>query len=48
MLVSQVLFNKVTQDTHFAIIDAGMTELIRPALYQAQHKIEALIDEKCQ
>ncbi|MBK2105985.1 diaminopimelate decarboxylase [Francisella philomiragia] len=45
VLVSQVLFNKVTQDTHFAIIDAGMTELIRPALYQAQHKIEALIDE---
>lgn len=45
VLVSQVLFNKVTQGTHFVIIDAGMTELIRPALYQAQHKIAALIDE---
>lgn len=44
ILVSQVLFNKVTQDTRFAIIDAGMTELMRPALYQAQHKIEGLVD----
>ena len=24
----------------FAIVDAGMTDLIRPALYQAYHKIE--------
>ncbi|MDE4976095.1 diaminopimelate decarboxylase, partial [Francisella tularensis subsp. holarctica] len=45
VLVSQVLFNKVTQGTHIVIIDAGMTELIRPALYQAQHKLAALIDE---
>ncbi|HNR85607.1 MAG TPA: diaminopimelate decarboxylase, partial [Taishania sp.] len=26
----------------FAVVDAGMTELIRPALYQAYHKIEKL------
>ena len=26
----------------FAIVDAGMTDLIRPALYQASHKIENL------
>ena len=34
----------VKQGTHkqFAIVDAGMTDLIRPALYQAYHKIENL------
>ena len=29
-------------NTNFAILDAGMTELLRPALYQAYHKIENL------
>lgn len=42
MLLSKVLFTKITGNTDFAIIDAGMTELLRPALYQAQHKIVAL------
>lgn len=41
-LVSKVLFVKKGVNTNFAIIDAGMTELIRPALYQAYHKIENL------
>ncbi|MEQ8713943.1 MAG: diaminopimelate decarboxylase, partial [Cyclobacteriaceae bacterium] len=31
--------------TTFAIIDAGMTELIRPALYQAYHQIDNLTGE---
>lgn len=39
-LISRVLFVKNGINTNFAIIDAGMTELIRPALYQAYHKIE--------
>lgn len=39
-LVSKVIYVKKGVKTDFAIIDAGMTELIRPALYQAQHKIE--------
>jgi len=30
-------------DAEFAIIDAGMTELIRPALYNAYHRIEPVI-----
>jgi diaminopimelate decarboxylase len=42
VLLSKVLFTKTTGNTDFAIIDAGMTELIRPALYQAKHKIVAL------
>ena len=42
VLLSKVLFTKTTGNTDFAILDAGMTELIRPALYQAKHKIVAL------
>jgi diaminopimelate decarboxylase len=41
-LISRVLFIKNGSQTLFAIIDAGMTDLIRPALYQAHHKIENL------
>ncbi|MBR9831881.1 diaminopimelate decarboxylase [bacterium] len=39
-LISRVLYVKNGQKTNFAILDAGMTELIRPALYQSYHKIE--------
>jgi len=39
-LISRVLFIKEGVNTNFAILDAGMTELIRPALYQSYHKIE--------
>jgi diaminopimelate decarboxylase len=41
-LISRVLFIKNGSNTQFAILDAGMTDLIRPALYQAHHKIENL------
>lgn len=39
-LISRVLYMKEGGHTKFAIIDAGMTELMRPALYQAVHKLE--------
>lgn len=39
-LISRVLYIKNGINTNFAILDAGMTELIRPALYQAFHRIE--------
>jgi diaminopimelate decarboxylase len=39
-LISKVLYIKEGLQTNFAILDAGMTELLRPALYQAYHKIE--------
>lgn len=39
-LISKVLYVKHGQKKSFAIADAGMTDLIRPALYQAYHKIE--------
>jgi diaminopimelate decarboxylase len=41
-LVSRVLYVKEGLNTNFAILDAGMTELIRPALYQSHHAIENL------
>lgn len=38
-LISQVVFIKEGHVKKFAILDAGFTDLIRPALYQANHKI---------
>ena len=39
-LITRVLYVKEGTAKKFAIVDAGMTDLIRPALYQAHHKIE--------
>ena len=39
-LISKVLYTKSGVKKHFLILDAGMTELMRPALYQAYHQIE--------
>ena len=44
-LVSRVLYVKQGTAKQFAIIDAGMTDLIRPALYQAYHKIENITSD---
>ena len=41
-LISRVLYVKQGHQKQFAILDAGMTDLIRPALYQAYHKIKNL------
>ncbi|MCO5260655.1 MAG: diaminopimelate decarboxylase [Crocinitomicaceae bacterium] len=41
-LITSVQYVKSGIKKRFAIVDAGMTELIRPALYQAYHKIEKL------
>lgn len=39
-LISKVLYIKEGVNSKYAIIDAGMTDLLRPALYQAFHLIE--------
>ena len=40
-LVTRVLYNKTTASgNRIVIVDAGMTDLIRPALYGAKHRIE--------
>jgi diaminopimelate decarboxylase len=41
-LVTKVNYVKSGIHTRFAIVDAGMNDLIRPALYQSYHKIENL------
>ena len=41
-LISRVLFTKKSYDKNYVILDAGMTELIRPALYNSYHKISNL------
>ncbi len=41
-LVSRVLYVKMGRGKKFAILDAGMNDLIRPALYQASHKLQNL------
>lgn len=41
-LISRVLYVKKGLKTNFLILDAGMTELIRPALHQSVHDIENL------
>lgn len=41
-LITRVLYVKQGSTKQFAIVDAGMTDLIRPALYQAHHKIQNL------
>lgn len=41
-LVSRVTFIKQNRNKRFAILDAGMTDLIRPALYGAHHEIQNL------
>ncbi|UEG55116.1 diaminopimelate decarboxylase [Mucilaginibacter daejeonensis] len=41
-LISRVLYVKNGQKKNFLILDAGMTELIRPMLYEAYHHIQNL------
>ena len=45
-LISKVIYVKQGANNQFAILDAGMTDLIRPALYQAYHKIENITSEE--
>ena len=44
--VTKVLYEKVNGSKRFVIVDGAMNDLIRPALYDAYHKIEVLNDNK--
>lgn len=39
-LIARVVFVKENRNKKFIILDAGMTDLIRPALYQAYHQVQ--------
>ena len=45
-LITRVLYVKQGDFKKFLIVDAGMSDLIRPALYQAYHKIENITSDK--
>lgn len=45
-LITKTLYIKEGALKKFAIVDAGFTDLIRPALYQAYHKIENIMSEE--
>lgn len=44
-LISRVLYVKEGTSKKFVILDAGFTDLIRPALYQAYHRVENLTSD---
>ena len=46
VLLSTVLYRKSTPTKNFVVVDAGMNDLIRPALYEGHHEIEPLIEPK--
>tara|TARA_X000000950_G_scaffold217323_1_gene261499 strand:- start:646 stop:1797 length:1152 start_codon:yes stop_codon:yes gene_type:complete len=41
-LISKILYSKKSYDKNFLILDSGMNNLIRPALYNSKHKISNL------
>jgi diaminopimelate decarboxylase len=44
-LVASVLHNRQRGDERQVVLDVGMTELIRPALYGAHHRVSALLED---
>jgi len=45
IFVTSVLYEKVNGNKRFVIVDGAMNDLIRPSLYNAYHKIEAVQKE---
>tara|TARA_Y200000002_G_C22670987_1_gene660017 strand:+ start:1088 stop:2317 length:1230 start_codon:yes stop_codon:yes gene_type:complete len=43
MIISKILYVKETEDKMFVVIDAGMNDFMRPALYNAKHEILPVI-----
>ncbi|HEY4273307.1 MAG TPA: diaminopimelate decarboxylase [Candidatus Udaeobacter sp.] len=46
VLLTRVLYIKQSGSKKFAIVDAGMNDLIRPALYQSYHEIVPVIEPR--
>ncbi len=44
--LTKVLYEKQNADKKFVVVDGAMNDLLRPSLYNAYHKIEALVDDK--
>lgn len=46
VLLTRVLYRKKTPAKHFVIVDAGMNDLLRPALYEAHHELKPVAPRK--
>ncbi len=46
ILVTKVLYKKITQSKSFMIVDAAMNDLIRPSFYGAYHEITPVVKRK--
>ena len=46
VLLASVLYRKSTPTKNFVIVDAGMNDLNRPALYEGYHEIEPLLQSE--
>src|SRR4030088_1457591 len=46
VLLTRVLYRKKTPNKVFVIVDVGMNDLIRPALYQGYHEVVAVRESK--
>lgn len=44
VLVSEVIYRKITDEREFLIVDAAMNDLVRPAMYAAHHDIIPLVE----
>jgi len=44
--VTKVLYEKQNGEKKFVVVDGAMNDLIRPSLYKAYHKIEAITENK--
>jgi diaminopimelate decarboxylase len=47
VLLTRVLYRKTNGEKKFVIVDAGMNDLIRPSLYQAEHRIVPVRASEC-
>jgi len=45
ILITKIEYIKSTEDRQFAIVDAAMNDLLRPALYQSWQEIQAVIQD---
>lgn len=45
-LITRVLFTKTSSDKTFVVVDAGMSDFIRPSLYQAYHDIRPVVQSE--
>ncbi|MCP3144301.1 diaminopimelate decarboxylase [Pyxidicoccus xibeiensis] len=46
VLLTRVLYRKQTPAKHFVVVDAGMNDLLRPALYEAHHALQPLVKRR--